>query len=155
MSGHTQQAVELFEKGYNCSQAIFAAFCDETGVDSETALKISASFGGGMGRLREVCGAVSGMFLVVGAKYGYAKPDDRVAKDEHYRLIQELAKKFKEHEGTIICSELLGREAGWDNPNSDERTRDYYNLRPCAKFVVEAAIILDEYIASRKLENKI
>jgi hypothetical protein len=95
------------------------------------------------------------MFLVAGAKYGYATPDDRLAKDEHYRLIQALAKKFKECEGTIICRELLGREAGWDNPNSDEKTRDYYNSRPCAKFVVEAAMILDEYIANRKLEDKI
>jgi C_GCAxxG_C_C family probable redox protein len=151
MSEHAKQAQELFEKGYNCSQAIFAAFSDETGMEFETAIKISASFGGGMGRLREVCGAVSGMFLVAGAKYGYTDPEDKFAKDEHYRLIQCLAKKFQEREGTIICRELLGRDAGWDNPNSDERNRDYYNARPCTRFVVEAALILDEYIDSRTL----
>ena len=153
MSGHEQLAKELFEQGYSCSQAIFAAFADETGVELETALKISSSFGGGMGRLREVCGAVSGMFLVVGAKYGYTDPKDKVAKDEHYRLIQSLAKEFKSREGTIICRELLGREAGWDNPKSDERIRDYYNARPCTRFVVEAAMILDEYILKRKMEE--
>ncbi len=155
MSRHEEHAKELFEKGYSCSQAIFAAFSDETGLDPETAIKISSSFGGGMGRLREVCGAVTGMFLVVGAKYGYTDPQDKFAKDEHYRLIQSLAKKFKERQGSIICRELLGREAGWDNPNSDERTRDYYNVRPCTKFVVEAAIILDEYIEKRKTEDEI
>lgn len=149
MSAHAQLAKELFEKGYNCSQAIFAAFCDETGLELETALKISSSFGGGMGRLREVCGAVSGMFLVVGAKYGYTMPDDNAAKHEHYRLIQALATKFQECEGTIICRELLGRQAGWDNPNSDERTRDYYNVRPCTRYVEEAAAILDEYMENR------
>ena len=153
MSGHVKQAKEMFEQGYSCSQAIFAAFADETGLDPETAIKISSSFGGGMGRLREVCGAVSGMFLVVGAKYGYTDPQDKLAKDEHYRLIQSLAKKFKERHGTIICRELLGREAGWDNPKSDERTRDYYNARPCKKLVVEAAMILDEYIVNRKMEE--
>ena len=153
MSGHVQQAKELFEEGYSCSQAIFAAFADETGLEFETALKIASSFGGGMGRLREVCGAVSGMFLVVGAKYGYTDPQDKCSKDEHYCLIQVLAKKFQEREGTIICRELLGREAGWDNPKSDERIRDYYNTRPCTRFVVEAATILDEYIVSRKMEE--
>ncbi len=153
MSVHVQLAKELFEKGYSCSQSIFAAFQDETGLDMETALKISSSFGGGMGRLREVCGAVSGMLLVVGAKYGYTMPDDKSAKDEHYRLIQDLAKEFKEREGTIICRELLKLSAGWDNPKSDERTRQYYNTRPCTNFVMEAAIILDEYIVKRKMEE--
>jgi C_GCAxxG_C_C family probable redox protein len=150
MSGHVQQAQDLFEQGYNCSQAIFGAFADETGLDLDTALKISSSFGGGMGRMREVCGAVSGMLMVAGAKYGYADPQQKAAKDEHYRLIQCLAKQFEERNGTIICRELLGREAGWDKPNSDERNKDYHNIRPCARFVVDAAWILDEYIAKKK-----
>ena len=77
MSAHSDLARKLFKKGYNCSQSVFAAFCDETGLDMETALKIASSFGGGMGRLREVCGAVTGMFMVVGMKYGYTDPSSK------------------------------------------------------------------------------
>ena len=102
MSKHSDYAKELFNKGYNCSQSVFAAFCDETGFGFEDALKISSSFGGGMGKLREVCGAVSGMFMVVGIKYGYTRTGDTQEKTEHYRLIQSLAKQFEEKNNSII-----------------------------------------------------
>jgi C_GCAxxG_C_C family probable redox protein len=113
-------------------------------MDFETALKLSSSFGGGMGRLREVCGAVSGMFMVVGMKYGYSDPKDVKAKEEHYRLIQELAKRFEEENGSIICRELLGLDHQRDMPVPEERNESYYQRRPCVELVRNAAKLLDE-----------
>lgn len=155
MSAHSNLAKELFQKGYNCSQAVFAAFCDETGLDMETALKIASSFGGGMGRLREVCGAVSGMFMAAGMIYGYADPSDKKAKAEHYRLIQDLAGQFEKENGSIVCRELLGLSVKHDNPVPEDRSENYYKKRPCAELVEQAAMILDEYILSRKTEEKV
>lgn len=151
MSAHSDLAKELFSKGYNCSQSVFAAFCDETGLDIDTALKISSSFGGGMGRLREVCGAVSGMFMVVGMKYGYTDPFDKKAKTEHYKLVQDLAKQFEKENGSIVCRELLGLSVKADIPVPEDRTESYYKKRPCAELVENAARILDEYISSKEL----
>lgn len=150
MSKHSDKARELFNKGYNCSQAVFAAFCDETGLDTDTALKIASSFGGGMGRLREVCGAVTGMFMVAGKMYGYADPADNKAKTEHYRLIQYLANKFEKENGSIVCRELLGLSVKKDNPVPEERNEQFYKKRPCGELVEEAARILDEYILERE-----
>ena len=154
MSEHSTFAKELFKKGYNCSQSIVLAFYDETGLDSETALKIASSFGGGMGRLREVCGAVTGMFMVVGMKYGYTDPFDKKAKTEHYRLIQDLARQFEKENGSIICRDLLGISVKNDIPVPDDRNENYYRKRPCAELVEEAARILDEYILNKKVEGK-
>jgi C_GCAxxG_C_C family probable redox protein len=154
LSKHSDCAKDLFKKGYNCSQAVFAAFCDETGLDLEDALKISSSFGGGMGRLREVCGAVTGMFMVAGMKYGYADPADQSKKYEHYALIQTMAKKFEEENGSIICRELLGLTLKHDLPLPEKRTESYYKKRPCAEFVAYAAQILDEYIENKNMEEK-
>lgn len=149
-STHSAKARELFEKGYNCSQSVFAAFCDETGLDTKTAVKIASSFGGGMGRLREVCGAVTGMFMVLGMKYGYTDPFDKKAKTEHYKLIQALAKQFEKENGSIICRELLGIQVKNDIPVPDDRNENYYRKRPCAELVERAARILDEYKWRRK-----
>lgn len=149
MSTHSDLARELFEKGYNCSQSVFAAFCDETGLDVDTALKIASSFGGGMGRLREVCGAVTGMFMAAGIKYGYTDPADKNAKTEHYRLIQNLAGQFEKENGSIICRELLGLSIKNDKPVPEDRNESYYRKRPCAKLVEQAARILDEYISNK------
>ena len=154
MSAHSDLARELFKQGYNCSQSVFAAFCDETGLDTETALKIASSFGGGMGRLREVCGAVTGMFMVAGMKYGYTDASDNKAKTEHYRLIQDLAKQFEKENGSIICRELLGISIKYDNPLSEARNENYYRKRPCAELVEQAARMLDEYILSKRMEEK-
>ena len=107
----SEKAVELFKKGYNCSQSVFGAFAEDLGIDFETAVMISSSFGGGMGRMREVCGAVSGMFMAAGIKYGYSDPKNMNAKKEHYRLIQTLAERFKERNKYIVCRQLLGMEA--------------------------------------------
>ena len=153
MSQHSILAEELFKKGYNCSQSVFAAFCDETGIELETALKISSSFGGGMGRLREVCGAVSGMFMVAGMLYGYSDPLDKTAKAEHYKLIQSLAMKFKTENNSIICRELLKRVINSDGPVPEDRTENYYKKRPCKELVKYAAEILDEYILNKNVKD--
>ncbi len=154
MENYSEKAMSLFKQGYNCSQAVFLAFCDKTGLDEVTALKISCSFGGGMGRLREVCGAVTGMFMVAGMLYGYSDPKDNISKTKHYKLIQELADKFKQENGSIICHELLGLGAGADKPVPEIRTDDYYKKRPCVELVGFASKIMEEYIKSKEEENE-
>ncbi len=147
---HTQKAVDYFKQGYNCCQSVFASFAEEMGLDFETALRLSSSFGGGMGRLREVCGAVSGMFMVTGMLYGYCELDDS-KKAEHYRLIQELACKFKaKNYDTIVCRELLKGLSIDSSPIPSKRDIQYYKVRPCVKFVEDATEILDELILSKK-----
>lgn len=139
------RAKELFLSGYNCAQAVFCAFCDELSIDENLAQAISSSFGGGMGRMREVCGAVSGALMVLGAKYGYTDKSDKTKKAEHYRRVQEFAKYFKEENGSIICRELLGLSKGEKNdPIPGERTKEYYKKRPCPEIVYIAAKILEE-----------
>lgn len=150
MYNHQEKAEALFKEGYNCAQAVFAAFCEELGIDTETALKLSSSFGGGMGRMREVCGAVSGMFMAAGLKYGYSDPKDTKSKADHYKLIQDLAQKFKEQNGSIICKNLLGLSKPEGTTVPQERTADYYKKRPCSGLVKDAARILDEYMEEHK-----
>jgi len=145
--------MELFKQGYNCAQSVFAAFCEDLGIDFETALKLSSSFGGGMGRLREVCGAVSGMFAVAGMKYGYTDPKDYIAKAAHYKLIQDLALRFKAENRSIICRELLGLGAGSDGSDPELRTDEYYNKRPCAELVRCAAGIIEDLINKTEKEK--
>ena len=120
-------------------------------MDMETALKLSSSFGGGMGRMREVFGAVSGMFMAAGLKYGYSNPKDMKVKTDHYKLIQNLAQKYKEQNGSTICKNLLGLSKPEATPVPQERTADYYKKRPCAELVRDAAKILDEYMEKHKL----
>ncbi len=148
---HGIQAAELFLQGYNCAQSVFLAFSDVTGLDNELALRLSSSFGGGLGRMREVCGAVSGMAMVVGLLYGYDKPNDDETKKAHYARVQELAGKFREQAGSIICRELLDHPAS--DPAPSARTEQYYKDRPCARFVMLAGNILDEYMAQHPVEN--
>lgn len=149
---HSEKAKALFKEGYNCAQSVFMAFSDDYNMDYDTALKISSSFGAGMGRLREVCGAVSGMFMVIGIIYGYTNPKDHTSKTEHYKRIQYLAKEFEERNNSIICRELLGLGAGKDSPVPELRTAQYYKKRPCVELVGMAADILEKYIAENKLQ---
>jgi C_GCAxxG_C_C family probable redox protein len=142
---HSLRAAELFCNGCNCSQAVLVAFAEDCGMDEKTAMKLSSSFGGGMGRLREVCGAVSGMFMVAGLLVGYEATDPKEMKDSHYKLIQELAEEFKRQNNTIICRDLLGELGKSTSPVSDARTAEYYKARPCVKFVISAAEILDKH----------
>ncbi len=145
MSEHAKLARNLFGEGYNCAQAVFVAYCDETGLDKETALRLSSSFGGGMGKLREVCGAVSAMFMIAGLKAGYVDPADKSAKKQHYELIQSLAARFEQKHETIICRELLGLPAGKDSPVPTERDEKYYKERVCMQLVEDAARIIDDF----------
>jgi C_GCAxxG_C_C family probable redox protein len=152
---HEEMAKELFKEGYNCSQSVFAAFCDDMNLELKTALKLSSSFGGGMGRLREVCGAVSGMFMVAGVLYGYDEPKDQGIKTEHYMRIQKLANEFREQNHSIICRELLGVEGASDNPIPEARTEEYYAKRPCIDLVGDAAKIMENYIMEVKQNENI
>lgn len=146
-SARAQKAMEYFEEGYNCSQAVVLAFEDLYQIDRETMLRMSSSFGGGMGRLREVCGSVSGMFLVAGLLYGYDQPKAGEKKAEHYARIQELASEFREKNGSIVCRELLGLKIqGADVPVPEERTAEYYKKRPCKELVGLSTVILEQYI---------
>lgn len=145
-SQYATKAMALFKEGFNCSQSVFLAFEDFYGIDRSTALKLSSSFGGGMGRLREVCGAVSGMFMVAGVLYGYDDPKDYEAKKQHYERIQYLAKQYEEANGSIVCRELLGLGQGKDVAAPEKRTEEYYKKRPCAELVGIAAAIMEEYI---------
>ena len=139
-------AMANFMKGYNCSQAITQAFADLVPVDESALLKMASSFGGGMGRLREVCGSVSGMFMIAGLLYGYDGPETGDVKAEHYARIQELAKRFEEKHGTIICREMLGLNVRHDTPVPEARTKEYYKKRPCTEIIGDAAEILEQFI---------
>lgn len=138
-------ASALFRNGYNCSQSVFGAFASELGMPFETAMKVSCSFGGGMGRLREVCGAVSGMLLTCGLSRGYHTPETGDVKAEHYRLVQALAKRFREEHGSLYCRDLLGGTAS-DLPTPTERTPGFYKTRPCERLIASAADIVEEMI---------
>ena len=147
---HSRYAAELFCKDYNCAQALMVAFCDVTGLEPDVAARLSSSFGGGMGRMREVCGAVSGMLMVAGYLYGYDTPGDDTVKKAHYQLVQKLAGKFREELGSIVCRELLKNPPS--DPNPTPRTQEFYKTRPCARMVALAAKILDDYIAENPVK---
>ncbi len=142
---HVEKVAELFCNGCNCSQAVFVAIAEDCGISENQAMLISSSFGGGMGRLRETCGAVTGMFMVAGLLAGYTDTDEKSKKDAHYALIQQLAKEFTAVHNTYICRELLGDLGKSKSPVSSPRTAEYYKARPCVKFVITAAEILDNH----------
>ena len=143
MGKYSDKAEKNFTNGCNCSQSVLCAFADIIGLDNKTAMKLASSFGGGMGRMREVCGAVSAMFMIAGMLKGYEIPGDDIGKTRQYQLIQELSKKFKKEHGTIICRELLGLDID-DNPIPSARTSEYYASRPCENFVRTAAEIIEQ-----------
>lgn len=138
------RAEELFKDGYNCAQAVLGAFAEELGLPLETAMKLSSSFGGGMGRMREVCGACSGMFMAAGLLYGYATPETGTPKAELYEHIRVLADRFREENGSIICRDLLGGTARIGG-TPEARTTEYYQKRPCVEYVRQAAAIFEHY----------
>lgn len=143
------RARELFREGYNCSQAVTLAFADELearGISKEMAASLASSFGGGLGRLREVCGCVSGMALVCGALEGYTDPKAAAEKQDHYKKIQELVTTFKNENGSYICRELLAGINTDTNPVPEARTESYYKKRPCAELAACAADILERHL---------
>ena len=148
---HGMKAAELFLGGYNCAQSVAVAFCDVTGLDEKFTARMVSSFGGGMGRIREVCGAVSGMFFVLGLLYGYDTPGDDVSKKRLYTDVQALAAKFREQCGSIVCREILKNPP--TDPTPSPRTAEYYRVRPCARMVMVAGQLMDEFIVAHPLEE--
>ena len=143
-----ERAIELFLDGCNCAQAVFAAFADLIPMEHSAALRLSSSLGGGLGRQREVCGAVSGMCMVLGALYGYGDVKDSAPKAEHYALVQALCGEFRTRYGSIVCRELLGAKRAETSPNPTPRDAEFYRTRPCARFVGAAAELLEDYITA-------
>ncbi|MGL5273265.1 MAG: C-GCAxxG-C-C family protein [Phocaeicola sp.] len=142
-------AVALFKEGYNCSQAVVAAFADQYGFTREQALRMSASFGGGIGRMRETCGAACGMFILAGLEKGAIDGKNQQAKKENYELVQQLAEEFKLRNGALRCADLLdGLPANTTQPTPEKRSNAYYVKRPCVKLVEEAVDIWCAYLES-------
>lgn len=142
-----QKAKDLFESGCNCSQAVICAYSDLFGMDEITAMRVSEGFGGGMGRMRLTCGAVSGMFMLVGLKYGKGVPKDLETRTKVYDTVQKMAKEFEEMNGTIVCGDLLGI----NKPNDTsavptERNSEFYKKRPCVGCVEDCAKIVEKYL---------
>ena len=152
MELRVQHAVELFMSGYGCSQSVVAAFADLYGLSQKQAVLMAAGFGGGVGRMRMMCGAVSGMVMLAGLSDGQSEPGDREGKAHCYQVVQQLLAKSKEENGSIICAELLGisGEVPMGNFVPDERNAEYYRKRPCAAKVESAARIFAEYLDSKK-----
>lgn len=139
-------AEELFRLGYNCSQSVYAAFAEDLGMSVEEAAKRASPFGAGFGKLREVCGAVSGMVLVLGDLCGYQDPTDAAGKQALYALVQRLCGSFEKSEGSLICRELLGLAKGEDLAEPAVRTEEYYQSRPCVGACRRAAELLEAYL---------
>lgn len=153
MTDHASIAGALFMQGHNCAQAVFCAFQDVMGLDDVLALKLTSSMGGGVGRLREICGAVSGAALVLGVLYGSDDPCNAEAKAAHYARIQEVAEVFRKEKGSIVCRELLKLQEEKSEPTPAARTSAYYHSRPCCALVECAARALDQYIAAHPLKE--
>lgn len=150
---HAEYAAELFMTGSNCAQSVVLAFGDLTGLEPDFAKKMSSSFGGGMGRMREVCGAVSGMLMVLGLLYGYTENGEGDChKRAHYAAVQALSGAFREEVGSIVCREILKNPPS--DPNPTPRTAEFYKTRPCVRMVMTAARILDGYITEHPLGEK-
>lgn len=152
------RAQELFKQGFNCSQSVFAACADLYGIEDEAlALRLAASFGGGIGRMRLTCGAACGMFMLAGLENGSATAGDAEGKKRNYELVQQLAAEFKAQHGSITCSDLLGLTSATNptplHPYSStpsERTEEYYRKRPCVEMVGNAVRI---FLGSRGVEG--
>ena len=146
---HGMKAAELFLSGYNCAQAVAVAFCDVTGLEERQAARMASAFGGGMGRMREVCGAVSGMLMVLSYLYGYDTPGDDISKKRLYGEVQALAGAFRAENGSIICREILKNPPS--DPNPTPRTAEFYAKRPCAKMVMTAGRLMDRFLEAHPL----
>ncbi|MBO7273077.1 MAG: C_GCAxxG_C_C family protein [Bacteroidaceae bacterium] len=156
MEKRIEKAVELFKEGYNCSQSVVAAFADMYGFTNEQALKMSASFGGGIGRMRQTCGAACGLFMLAGLETGCTEGKDREGKENNYKVVQALAEEFRKRNGSLICAELLGLSKTAPTPATPEaRTAEYYKKRPCVKMVEEAARIWCEYLSTNSEKKSV
>ncbi len=153
MEERIQKAVDYFMQGYNCCESVVMAFADIYGMDARTAQMVSAGFGGGVGRMRMMCGAVSGMVILAGLHCGQTEPTSREGKAECYKAVRELVEEFKRANGSVTCAELLamnGCKAAKDTAVPDERNAEYYKVRPCARKVESAARIFAGFIERNK-----
>ncbi|PKM89143.1 MAG: hypothetical protein CVU85_03130 [Firmicutes bacterium HGW-Firmicutes-10] len=141
MTTHEKIAVDLFNQGYNCSQAVFCAFCDVTKLERDEAFKISSSFGGGMGRLGEVCGALTGAFMATGMLLSGVDEKDKAAKEVHYERVKQLGERFREEKGSLLCRDLLEI-----NKTRPQEIRDGIKVKDCEHLVATAARMLDELL---------
>lgn len=146
---HSEKAIELFTSGYNCAQSVICAYADDIGIDRETAKRLSSSFGGGMGKLRQACGAFTGAIMVAGILFGGYDVNDNQKKSEHYALVRRVADEFIKLHGTINCEDLLQGIANAKGKDPAERTPEYYAVRPCARFVGDACEIIDRIIEEK------
>ena len=152
LENRIQRAVELFMQGYGCCQSVVCAFADLYGLDEEMAFRISAGFGGGVGRMRMMCGTVSALVVLAGLERGQTRGEDREGKTACYQLVRQLLDTFKERNGSIICAELLQMQvvrAETNTAQPDERNAEYYRIRPCARKVESAARVFAEYLSNR------
>lgn len=149
VEARANRAKALFLEGYNCTQSVALAYTDIAGIDEALLATIAAPFGGGMGRLREVCGAVSGMTLLAGFLSPCPSADDATAKKANYALVQSFAEEFRKMNGAIVCRTLLGLDRTKDEPTPSPRTSEYYKKRPCADLVYDAALIVGRYLQNR------
>lgn len=142
-----QKAVDLFKSGCNCSQSVICAYSDVFDMDEHTAMRVSEGFGGGMGRMRSVCGAVSGMFMLAGLKYSKGVPKDIETRTKVYSVVQQMAKDFKEKNGSIVCGDLLGINLPKDTGAvPTERSADFYKKRPCIGCISDCAGLVQKYL---------
>lgn len=144
---HKDKAVDLFYQGYNCSQATFMAFADLIDHSEADMAKIASSFGGGMGHMGEVCGALTGVFMAAGAIFGYDDPKNKQLKNEHYALIQEIARRFKVKKGSILCRDLLVKN------NEDPQPTSRIPGKSCEHLVAYASEILDDILKEKQNER--
>ncbi len=150
IEARAKRGVELFKQGYNCSQSVVGAYCDLFDIPFDVAMRMSASFGGGMGRMRLTCGAATGMFMLAGLDNGLSTPGEPQKRAENYSLVQKLAEEFKELNGSLTCAELLGMRAGKvDIPLPSTRTPEYYRSRPCSKMVESACEIFGNHLLEK------
>ena len=144
MESRVEKAVQTFESGFGCAQSVFSTYADLFGIDRQTAMNLTNSMGGGISRLREVCGTVSALALLTGLAEGDVDPQDLKAREKVYQRTRELLAKFEEENGSLVCRELLGILGREKAARPSERTPEYYKKRPCAKFVACAARIVEE-----------
>lgn len=146
MNSRVEEAVRTFEEGYNCAQSVFATYADLFGMERTQALRLASPMGAGIGRMREVCGAVSSMAMLAGLKQGNTNPADENAKEEIYALVRYMSDRFQAVSGSLICSEILGLKEREESARPSVRTEQYYSSRPCSRMVAEAAKIIEEVL---------
>lgn len=149
-----ESAMEIFRRGYNCCQAVLLAFEDVTGLDSNALVKIGSGLGGGVARMRDVCGTVSGMAIVCGFICPSDDPQDQSRRKACYELVQKLAGEFRDLNGSVVCRELLGLESpGWQKPEPSARSAQFYKKRPCEQLVGDSAAIIAGYLYDKIPSN--